>query len=43
MAQEREGKGMRFSGWAFLILSWGAIIILTIFCFYRIFTKKKVD
>jgi len=34
---------MRPSGWVFLILSWGAIIALVAFCFYKIFTKKKVD
>ena len=34
---------MRLSGWAFLILSWGFIIALTVFCFYKIFAKKKVE
>lgn len=34
---------MRFSGWAFLIISWSAIVILTVFCFYKILTKKKID
>lgn len=43
MAQEEEGKVVRLSGWAFLILSWSAIVVLTVFCFYKIFTKKKVD
>ena len=43
MGEEEEGKAMRLSGWAFLILSWGFIMLLTIFCFYRILTKKKVS
>jgi len=34
---------MKPSGWAFLILSWGFISGLVIFCFYKILTKKKVD
>ena len=28
-------------GWLFLIVSWGAIIILSVFCFYRIIKVKK--
>ena len=34
---------MRISGWIFLILSWGLMFSLVLFCFYRIFAKKKVD
>lgn len=34
---------MRLSGWFFLVMSWGFIIGLVVFCFYRIFTKKKLD
>ena len=34
---------MRPSGWIFLILSWGFILGLVIFCFYKIFAKKRVD
>lgn len=34
---------MRPSGWAFLMLSWGFIIGLVIFCFYKILTRKKID
>ena len=34
---------MKLSGWAFLIISWGFILSLLLFCFYKIFTKKKVD
>jgi len=33
---------MRPSGWAFLAISWIFIIALTVFCFYEIFTKKKI-
>lgn len=43
MEQEKEGDAMRPSGWIFLVLSWGLIFELVIFCFYKIFTKKKVD
>ena len=31
---------MSLGGWVFIILSWGFIIILTIFCFYKVFFKK---
>ena len=34
---------MRASGWAFIIISWSSIISLTVFCFYKILTKKKID
>lgn len=34
---------MRLSGWIFLAASWGFIIGLAVFCFYRVFTKKKID
>ena len=34
---------MRPSGWVFLVLSWGFITALVIFCFYKIFAKKKVE
>lgn len=34
---------MKLSGWAFLITSWSFIIGLTVFCFYRVLTKKKLD
>lgn len=32
---------MKIAGWVFLILSWGAIVGLAAFCFYKVFTKKK--
>ena len=34
---------MKISGWIFLVLSWGIIIFLSVFSFYKILTKKKVD
>jgi len=34
---------MRPSGWAFLVLSWGFIIALVIFCLCKILAKKKVE
>ncbi len=34
---------MKISGWIFMILSWGIIISLCAFSFYKILTKKKVD
>jgi hypothetical protein len=33
---------MKLSGWIFMILSWGFIIGMAIFCFSRIF-KKGLD
>ena len=41
--EEEEGGIMRASGWAFLVISWVSITALTVFCFYKILTKKKVD
>jgi len=32
---------MNFAGWLFLALSWGLILGLTAFCFWRIFTKPS--
>lgn len=32
---------MRPSGWAFLIVSWGLIIALCLFCFRLIFRHKR--
>jgi len=34
---------MRLSGWIFITISWTFILTLTTFCFYRIFTKKKIE
>lgn len=34
---------MKPSGWLFMALSWGLIIFLSVFSFYKILTKKKVD
>lgn len=31
---------MRPEGWLFMILSWGAILAVTVFCFARVFRKK---
>jgi len=33
---------MNPSGWLFLILSWAFILGLVVFCFVKIFTKKKM-
>lgn len=32
---------MTFAGWLFLGFGWGVIIILTVFCFYKLFAPKK--
>lgn len=32
---------MSTSGWVFLVLSWGFIILLAAFCFYKVFSKKS--
>jgi len=34
---------MKPSGWIFLIVSWGVIAGLSIFCFYKVITKKKLE
>jgi hypothetical protein len=34
---------MTWSGWIFLILSWGLIIGLTIFCVHRMFKEPYKD
>jgi hypothetical protein len=34
---------MKTSGWLFLILSWGLIIFLSVFSFYKILTGNKGD
>ena len=30
---------MNLGGWIFIILSWGIILVLSIFCFRRVFKK----
>jgi len=34
---------MKPSGWIFMALSWGLIIALSVFSFYKVLSKKKVD
>lgn len=34
---------MNFYGWIFLTASWAAIIGLTLFCFYKVFTEKEEE
>jgi len=33
---------MRIGGWIFLIISWGLILGLTIFCFTKVFSRKEL-
>lgn len=33
---------MTLEGWVFLIISWGIILGLTIFCFVKVFSKKEL-
>jgi glycerol uptake facilitator-like aquaporin len=33
---------MTLAGWVFLGLSWGFIIVLSVFCFYKVFSKKEL-
>jgi hypothetical protein len=33
---------MTWAGWLFLILSWGFILWLTVFCFAKVFSKKRL-
>jgi hypothetical protein len=30
-------------GWVFMIVSWGGIIALAVFCFAKVFTKRDMD
>jgi hypothetical protein len=32
---------MSVKGWLFLLMSWGAVTALVLFCFYNIFTKRR--
>jgi hypothetical protein len=34
---------MNAGGWIFLALSWGSIIGLGVFCFYKVFSKRKIS
>jgi len=34
---------MTIMGWMFLSVSWILILILAVFCFYKIFKKKELD
>ncbi len=34
---------MTTSGWLFMAGTWGVILALTVFCFVKIFSKKKMD
>lgn len=34
---------MTFEGWIFLIVSWGTIIFLTIYCFVKVLVVTKKD
>jgi hypothetical protein len=33
---------MSLGGWFLLAISWGAILSLATFCFWRVFSKKEV-
>ncbi len=37
-----EGAYMTQYGWLFITFSWFGIIGLSVFCFYKIFSKKEV-
>lgn len=32
---------MKTSGWIFMILSWGVILTLVIYCFYKVLANNK--
>jgi hypothetical protein len=34
---------MNIGGWVMLITTWGIIIGLSCFCFYRVLSKKKIS
>jgi hypothetical protein len=33
---------MKLAGWIFLVISWGFIISLSAFCFYKVLSKKEL-
>jgi len=33
---------MSGAGWVFLVVSWGFIIVLSAFCFYKVFSKREL-
>jgi hypothetical protein len=33
---------MNIGGWIFLLISWGIILGLTVFCFVKVFSKKEL-
>lgn len=33
---------MTIAGLVFLLVSWGIILVLTAFCFIRVFSKKEI-
>lgn len=35
------GQGLTTAGWAFLMLGWGTIIALAMYCFSRVLFGKK--
>lgn len=34
-------QGMTVAGWAFFIFGWGSVIALNIYCFSKLFRKKR--
>jgi hypothetical protein len=34
---------MNIGGWIMLVMTWGIIICLSCFCFYRVLSKKKIS
>ncbi len=40
---DSAGMQLNAAGWGFLVTSWSAVIILTIFCVYRIMTAPPRD
>jgi hypothetical protein len=35
--------GLKTGGIIFLVLAWGVIITLTVFCFYKVFKSEKKE
>jgi len=33
---------MKIGGYIFLIISWGTILAITIFCFIKVFSRKEL-
>lgn len=38
-----NGEGMTLLSWVYMLVAWGIITGINVYCFYRVFTKKDND